>query len=47
MLVQAGFKDFMQYDTSGKEILKPEDEKGDMSSFYSSSIQALFDHMNA
>ena len=45
MLVNAGFKDFMQYDTSGAQIEKP--EEGDLTSFYSSSVQALFEHMDS
>ena len=48
MLVAAGFKDFMQYDTSGKEITKKADAKEDeLNTFYSNSVQALWEHMDS
>ena len=47
-LVAAGFKDFMQYDTSGKEIVKKADAKEeDLNSFYVASVEALWEHMDS
>lgn len=50
MLVANGFKDFMLYDSSGGEILPPEEKEGektDLTAWYTKSIQALFDHMDS
>jgi len=38
----------MRYDSSGKEIVKPEEGKeGEMDSFYTSSIKAVFEYMDS
>ena len=50
MLVANGFEPFMHYDSSGGEILPPEEKEGeetDLTTWYTQSIQALFDHMDS